>query len=225
MPKKWHFIICFWTLSQEYLLKLAQKRGGSLQLISKMSEYVYCLDIDEVVSSLKNTFKNSTFIIGDSKITLPKILADLQEQGKEPDFILVDGDHSSEGVKNDIVNILKCNFKKPVTILMHDSFNPDCRNGMSNIDYHLYPNVKLVDLNFIRGTYSPTSITLNEMWGGFGLIQIDSIQNNNKSTSIIMEDYSYQQLYKNSKHFYLNQNDFKSRIKYFIFRKLFLKND
>ena len=111
-------------------IEIGSKEGGSLQLISQLSKTVYSLDIDPSVKNLSEKFSNVNFIIGDSKVTLPLLLKDLHNKNEQPDFILIDGDHSAEGVKNDIENILKLKTTKPLVILMHDSFNPICRKGL-----------------------------------------------------------------------------------------------
>lgn len=206
-------------------IEIGTKKGGSLQLISAMSDLVYCLDIDEEVRNLETSFKNVDFRIGDSKLTLPKLLSELYAEGLQPDFILIDGDHSGEGVKQDILNILKFNFSRPVAILMHDSFNPECRAGMLGVNYEDFCSVKIVDLNFVRGVYAPTTLTKNEMWGGFGFILIDSNGIITDNVKICIEDFSFNETYKISKHYFLNNKNLLLRIKYFMFRKFFLKND
>jgi cephalosporin hydroxylase len=140
-------------------IEIGTKEGGSLQLISHFSEKVYSLDIDPGVGKLAANFNNVIFIIGDSAETLPALLAQLALKGEYPDFIFIDGDHSAEGVFRDITNSLQTTITKPLHILMHDSFNPDCRSGMLKVDYASYKNVQMVDLDFIHGVYSPSALT------------------------------------------------------------------
>jgi hypothetical protein len=61
--------------------------------------------IEDLLSSAGN-IKQTTFLNGDSKITLPNFLKDRPIENNCFDFIYVDGDHSYTGAKTDIENIL-----------------------------------------------------------------------------------------------------------------------
>ena len=201
-------------------IEIGSREGGSLQLISQLSEVVYSLDIDPSVKNLKKKFSNVNFIIGDSKDTLPALLNDLQNKNQHPDFILIDGDHSAEGVKIDIENILQQKITKPLVILMHDSFNPVCRKGMLDVDYTINNHVKKVEIDFVQGIFSPSATTKGEMWGGFGLIHLHPDTNNHNPEIEQSNAYSYCNTYLLSKHYHSSQSSFIFRIKSYFFRKL-----
>ena len=61
--------------------------------------------IQDLLSSVGN-IKQTTFLNGDSKITLPKFLKERPIENGNFDFVYVDGDHSYIGAKTDIENIL-----------------------------------------------------------------------------------------------------------------------
>lgn len=204
-------------------IEIGTKQGGSLQLISDFSEKVYSLDIDPSVETLlKSKFDNVNFIIGDSKKTLPLLLERLFENGQTPDFILIDGDHSFEGVKSDIDSIINSKQKRPLTVLMHDSFNPECRQGMLEAAYGLNKNIQFIDIDFIQGIYSPSSDAKGEMWGGFGLIYFNP--------ELVADDfeikqstaYAYDSLFNLSKHKHFKPTSFSEKMKSYIFRKFYL---
>lgn len=205
-------------------IEIGTKKGGSLQLISDYSKKVYSLDIDpDVELSLNGKFKNVDFIIGDSKQTLPILLEKLIADGITPNFILIDGDHSYEGVKNDINNIIKSKQLNPLTVLMHDSFNPNCRLGMLEAEYEQNKNIQYIDIDFIQGIYSPSPLTRGEMWGGFGLIYFnpESIKKNVEIKQSFI--YSYERMFNLSKHKHFNsQSSFPERIRSYIFKKIYL---
>jgi hypothetical protein len=101
---------------------------------------------------------------------VPALVAKLNKSDKLVDFVLIDGDHSAEGVKRDIQAILGLRVQKRIVILMHDSFNPDCRRGMLEADWARNPHVHFVEIDFSAGNFhSPAVDTAQErsMWGGF----------------------------------------------------------
>ena len=202
-------------------IEIGSREGGSLQLISQLSKTVYSLDIDPSVKNLTEKFSNVNFIIGDSKDTLPVLLNDLSEKNEHPDFILIDGDHSAEGVKRDIENILQLKIAKPLVILVHDSFNPTCRKGMLDADYTINNNVEKIEIDFVQGIFSPSPTTKGEMWGGFGVIYLNPKTNSNKPAIEQSNAFSYYKTFLLSKHYHSTQSSFLSRIKSYFFRKLY----
>lgn len=202
-------------------IEIGTRQGGSLQLIASLSEYVYSLDIDPEVKNLADSFKNVDFITGDSKETLPQLLNDLTSNGRQPDFILIDGDHSFNGVKFDIESVLKIRITKPLIILMHDSFNPECRKGMLEVNYESNSFVKLVEIDFVQGIYSPNERTKGEMWGGFAIIYLDPFVRTKNMLVKQSSGYSYERMYNYSKHYHLKKGTLRSNIKSYLFRKLF----
>ena len=84
--------------------------------------------------------------------------------------MLIDGDHSTEGVRRDIDAVLKLRPQERVVILMHDSFNPDCREGMRKAAWHSCAHVHYVELDFIPGIFhfeAHDTAAARSMWGGF----------------------------------------------------------
>lgn len=144
-------------------------KGGSLQVISSYSTKVHSLDIDPGVAALGKQFSNVEFHIGSSRETLPELVVHLNRLGQSVEFALVDGDHSSEGVRADINSLLNLNVDRRLVILMHDPFNPDCRHGIRTADWASNPHVHYVELDFTVGNFhSPAHDTATEgsMWGG-----------------------------------------------------------
>lgn len=146
-------------------------RGGSLQVISHYSREVLSLDIDPSVEiELKGRFQNVAFRIGDSSSVLPKLVSELNAAGRDVGFVLIDGDHSAEGVRRDIENVLQLSVRRRLVILMHDSFNPDCRRGMLQVDWTGNPHVHMVELDFVSGSFHKEAVDTAQdrsMWGGF----------------------------------------------------------
>jgi hypothetical protein len=156
-------------------IEIGTREGGSLSVISKNSGKVFTLDLAADCIAAASHFPNAEFIAGPSPETLPGVLRTIAEQQLALEFVLVDGDHSEEGVRRDIECILKYKPVKPCYILMHDSFNPFCREGIISAAWEKSPHVHSVDVDFITGKLHPPGETYNgmhvdaQMWGGFGL--------------------------------------------------------
>jgi Methyltransferase domain len=146
--------------------------GGSLQVLSDLSERVYALDIDPSVKIRLSSFPNVEFITGDSRQTFPALLDKLHAERVRFDFVLIDGDHSRHGVRCDIQSLLRYPPESTTYVVLHDSFNPACREGMRTAEWAKSPYVRSVELDFIQGWYCTEAegATMNrQMWGGFGL--------------------------------------------------------
>jgi hypothetical protein len=157
-------------LKPKVAIEIGTRHGGSLQVISHFSGRVYSLDIDpEVPARLKGQFHNVEYLIGPSRQTLPPLLQILQRDHADVGFVLVDGDHSSDGVRNDIDNILQFRPTSPLYIVMHDSFNPGCRLGLRQAKWAANPFVHAVELDFVAGLVQPTPAFRNQLWGGLAM--------------------------------------------------------
>lgn len=145
-------------------------KGGSLEVISKFADKVYSIDINpDVKKKLDGKFDNVDIRIGESSQIVPQILKEIEEKGEILEFVLIDGEHTVNGVKNDISHFLKLKPKSDVHIIFHDSFNPICRKGMKKADYNSSPYVHYVELDFISGVFNPGKL-YRQMWGGLGLV-------------------------------------------------------
>ena len=143
--------------------------GGSLSLIAQHCDVVFSIDIDPMPPSVR-VFPNVSFLTGASERILPTLLKELIRQDMDPQLILVDGDHSREGVARDLAIILEHRPRVPTWIVMHDSMNPDCRAGMLDADWAANPHVHFVELDFVPGRLvEHGGGGEGELWGGLGL--------------------------------------------------------
>jgi len=151
-------------------IEIGTYKGGSLSLIYQLSRCVYSLDIDPSIPEKFGYFKNVTFLTGSSTISLPLLLKALDSEGVPVDFILIDGDHSAEGIKRDLNSVLAYVPKRPLFVMLHDSFNPECRRGMLEASWDTSPYVQWVDLDFVPGRIVENgSSSDGEQWGGLAL--------------------------------------------------------
>lgn len=192
-------------IKPEISIEIGTYNGGSLQVLSAYSKKVYAFDIDAKKRDKQTEqLSNVEYIIGDSKITVPKLVNEINANTSSVGFVLIDGDHSQEGVLADITNILKLIPKTAITILLHDSFNPECRKGIRRYDYKTNPYIHSVDLDYITGVYFEKDNLKGEMWGGFAVI--DMLPEKRKNTLIVKASQNklYEIAYYRSFHFLKN---------------------
>jgi hypothetical protein len=173
--EKHSFISILQQLKPEVAIEIGNAEGGSLQVLNKFIPKVYALDLyEEVHQKLKPQFPNVEFLTGNSKQLLPELLRSIQAKNEKLGFVLIDGDHSTEGVKADINAVLE-NYI-PVTtliIIFHDSFNPECRKGITKAGWQQCPYVHFIDIDYVPGTYvndiQNGKMQKRTMWGGLSL--------------------------------------------------------
>lgn len=220
--EKYCLINLLQSIKPEVSIEIGTFKGGSLQVLNNLSKNVYSLDISNSPKVfLAAKFPNVNFRVGDSYLILPKLFEEIEKDNKKLAFILVDGDHSTKAVKRDIQAILSYPHKNPITILLHDSFNPQSRAGIKAINYTVYPQVTYVELDYIAGSFWHNN-TFREMWGGFAMIQIDPA---NLKPPLIMgsQEHLFKRAYCSSLHLIKDPFHFIVPVKEWVFRKLGIK--
>lgn len=179
------------TLRPDYSIEIGTYQGGSLQVISKYSTNVTTIDIsDSPKNKLQSKFDNVEFVVNESHKELTSLFKRIEAEGRALNFVLVDGDHTKTGVYRDLEAILSYPHQHDLVIILHDSFNPDCRKGMKAIDYQKYPQVSYVELDYICGSFWANS-TYREMWGGFAMVKVEGLlsQANPSNQAEIFQSY------------------------------------
>jgi len=152
-------------------IEIGTYKGGSLSLIRQYSDRVFSLDVDPNVAEHFAWMENVSFLTGDSKLMLPLLLSELEACGATPEFILIDGDHSTDGVKSDLESVLKIKPRRTCFVILHDMANKICRNGALAIDWQRYLYVQHVDLDFIPGRLVENGSKFDgQVWGGLGIV-------------------------------------------------------
>ena len=117
---------------------------------------------------------NVTLHVGDSRKLLPELLERFADEGRTVDFVLVDGDHSRAGVRQDLLDLLASPAISRTVILMHDTFNGEVRAGITDVDFASYPDVALVELDMTGGYMARSGPFEGQLWGGIGLAIVDA---------------------------------------------------
>lgn len=101
---------------RKYALEIGSYRGGFTQILAGLFDKVISVDIDHSNIVEKDNFKNVIWVQERSSICVSKIL----KKYEEIDFILIDADHDTAAVYQDIKNCYK-HAKEGTLILVHDS--------------------------------------------------------------------------------------------------------
>ncbi len=158
------------SLQPALAIEIGTAEGASLQRIAAHAQEVHSFDL--VTPSL-DVPNHVTLHTGDSHALLPQLLEQLAAAGRNVDFALVDGDHSSEGVRADVMALLTSTATQDTVIVMHDVANERVRAGLDAVPYDAFPKVAHVDLDFVPGYMGLDAFT-GELWGGLGLVVVAS---------------------------------------------------
>ena len=164
-------VLC--QLKPKLAIEIGTAEGGSLARIAAHSAEVHSFDLVEP-DPVARDLPNVTFHTGDSHQLLPELLARLAEKGRNVDFVLVDGDHSSDGVCQDVHDLLRSPAVARTIIVLHDTMNEAVRAGLERVRYGTYPKVAYVELDLVPGYMFREPTLLHELWGGLGLVVADS---------------------------------------------------
>lgn len=160
------------SLKPPLSIEIGTAEGGSLQRIATHSDHVHSFDLVEP-SLPREQFPNVEFHTGDSHALLPQKLAELAAAGETVDFVLVDGDHSAEGVAKDLEDLLASPAIRRTIILIHDTLNDIVREGILRVDFAAHEKVAHVDLDVVGGHLSSGGPFRHQLWGGIGAVIVD----------------------------------------------------
>ena len=139
--------------------------------IAHHSAEVHAFDLERTAARVPD---NVELHIGDSRGLLPALLSDLAEQDRAVDFALVDGDHSADGVRADLRNLLESPAVARTVIVCHDTMNEETRSGISSANLGEFEKVRLVELDLLTGYMGRLEPFTGQLWGGLGLIVVDA---------------------------------------------------
>ncbi len=151
-------------------VEIGTAQGACLRRIAAHAQEAHSFDLEPPSVPLPG---NVTLHTGDSHELLPAFLADLARDGRRVDFVMVDGDHSAEGVRRDLEDLLDSDAVVRAVILFHDVANERVRQGIEAVRFDEWPKVAYVDLDWISGQLFAEPALRNELWGGLGLVVID----------------------------------------------------
>jgi hypothetical protein len=150
-------------------IEIGTYEGGSLRFLAAHCEHVHTFDLEDLIED-QTAFSNVTFHTGDSKLLLPELMRRLDAEHRDVDFALVDGDHSAEGVRQDLVNLLESPTTRSTLILLHDTMNAETRAGIERVELSTRSKVVYHELDFVPGYEFVGGHFDQQIWGGLGLV-------------------------------------------------------
>jgi hypothetical protein len=156
------------ALRPQLAIELGTAQGGSLGRIAAHTAEVHTFDLEPEPLDLPSHVHVHA---GDSHVLLRQVLAGFAEAGRNVDFALVDGDHTTDGVRRDLTDLLESPAVGRTVILLHDMANGAVRAGVRAVDFARFPKVAYVDLGFVELAQSGGALT--DHWGGLGLVIVD----------------------------------------------------
>lgn len=222
--EKYTLIGLLQELKPDVAIEIGTYQGGSLQVISAFSKNVYSIDISKAPGEyLSSRFSNVEFVVGDSSQCLLTIFEKIKTENRRLDFILVDGDHTRKGVYKDLEAIFSYPHTHPITILMHDSFNPECRKGIRDFLTNHPEKIAYAELDYVTGSYWHND-TYREMWGGLAMVKLDPSQKSSKGELGQSQKHLFESTHLHSIHLIKDRFQFLFPLKRKIFKLLGKKN-
>ncbi|MQA75264.1 MAG: class I SAM-dependent methyltransferase [Solirubrobacterales bacterium] len=152
-------------------VEIGTAEGGSLSRIAAHSEEVHSIDLVRCPAPQP---EHVELHVGDSRRLLPELLERFASEGRVVDFVLVDGDHAREGVRQDLIDLLASPAISATVIVMHDTLNGLVRAGITDVDFASNPAVAFVELDFVGGYMARTGPFAGQLWGGLGVAVVDA---------------------------------------------------
>jgi cephalosporin hydroxylase len=158
-------------LRPELAIEIGTAEGGSLRRLATHCGEVHSFDLGHGLTVPDPP--GVTLHTGDSHALLPEALEAFEREGQNVDFALVDGDHTAEGVRRDMEDLLASGALRRTVILAHDASNDEVRRGLDAVDWRATGKVAFVDLDFVPGHLSSGGPFKDQLWGGFALVVVD----------------------------------------------------
>lgn len=154
-------------------IEIGTAQGGSLERIAAHAEEVHSFDL--VAPELDVADKPHVHLHpGDSHVLLKQQLEEFASAGRNVDFVLVDGDHSADGVFSDIRDLLESPAISDTVILIHDASNEEVRRGIDRVPYSSFAKVRRLELDWLPGYIASIPERRFEIWGGIGMVIVDA---------------------------------------------------
>ncbi len=153
-------------------IEVGTAMGGALMRIAAHSAEVHSVDITH--ANLERAVPdNVTLHTGSSETLLKPLLAEFAAAERGVDLVLIDGDHSFEGVAGDLEVALRSESTGRTVIVLHDTMNAEVRAGIESVQAEGWEKVVYVELDLVPGYLYRSDPLRHQAWGGLGLVLTD----------------------------------------------------
>src|SRR6185312_8209369 len=105
--------------------------------------------------------RNVSCLNGDAGFVLPRVFSQLQSDALAIGFVYIE---SSEAIETELAYLREYVPEKPMFLVIRDSFDPECRQALLNIDWERSAYCHWIDLDFVPG-----KLTAGGVSGGLAL--------------------------------------------------------
>ncbi len=158
------------ALRPRLAIEIGSMEGACLRRIAAHAQEAHSFDLNPPSLPAND---NVILHTGDSHELLAPFLDELTQQERNVDFVIVDGDHTPEGVRQDLEDLLDSPALARTVILIHDTANERVRRGLDAVRFAAWPKVAHVELDWVPGQLFAEPKLRNELWYGIGLVIVD----------------------------------------------------
>jgi len=157
-------------LKPEHSIEIGSENGGTSDVIAKHSGNLTCFDVDPDVGDNLKKISNIQFRCGRSDETLPVYIRESENENRKVGFAFVDGDHSYEGVFQDLSLILSSSVFDDCVILAHDCMMDGVRRAFVDVVSKSSVDIVVSNVDFSQGVVGIQENQSKGRAGGLGLI-------------------------------------------------------
>ncbi|WP_312420734.1 glycosyltransferase [Anaerospora hongkongensis] len=141
-------------------------RNEAVSIVSEYSQKVYAFGFSNNEDILRG-LKNVVLVDHEAKKNIPVSMSLSSTDSRNIQFVFID--RESYRVKYDIESILQIRPYEPIYVLIYNSFNPECRKGILDVDWNNNQFVHHVEIDYTQGTFHEGDDYHKQMRGGFAL--------------------------------------------------------
>jgi hypothetical protein len=172
-------------------IEIGTAERGGLRRIAAHAGEVHFFELITPQAPL-DEIPNVTLHTGDSRQLVPEMLQRFAEEGRNVDFVFVDGRQSADGVRGNLDDLLSSSAVADTVILVHNTANEQVRSGLDAVHYAAYPKVAHVNLDFVPGYMSRDPDHLHELDGGLGIVMVNAARTAYFPAVPVVEDRYYE---------------------------------
>jgi glycosyltransferase involved in cell wall biosynthesis len=157
----------------EYSIAICAYDECLLALFSEYSKSVFTILVDSEMGRKNGKYGNMSFLTGNSGKIVPLLLKELDKENMPVDFVFIYMGYSTGKGKRDIDAVLSYVPKKPLFLVLYNSFNPEVRKDLLEAEWKKSPYVHWVDLDFIPGRMVRADKNdMESMTGGLSMVYL-----------------------------------------------------